>query len=220
MRKIIGAAFVSLDGVMQAPGGPDEDTQCGFDQGGWMAAIFEEAVGAQVDTFFKPPFDLLLGRRTYDIFASHWPFMPQDDPIAATFATIDKFVLSRSDIALDWAGSHRLADMDALARLKAGDGPNLVIQGSSTLYPELITRGLLDRLILMIAPVALGSGKRLFGEGTPPTAFKLAEQRLTPGGMIMATYEPAGAVQRGSFELEHPTEQEMARQQKMREGSW
>ena len=220
MRKIIGAAFVSLDGVMQGPGGPDEDTQGGFDQGGWMAAIFEEAVGAQVDSFFKPPFDLLLGRRTYDIFASHWPFMPADDPIAATFAKIDKFVLSRSDIALEWAGSHRLADMDALEQLKARDGPNLVIQGSSTLYPDLIARGLLDRLILMIAPITLGAGKRLFGEGTPPTAFKLAEQRLTPGGMIMATYEPNGAVQHGSFEMEHPTGQELARQQKMREGTW
>jgi dihydrofolate reductase len=121
-RKIIGGAFVSMDGVVQAPGGPEEDTQGGFAHGGWMAAIFEEAIGHQVDTLFAPPFDLLLGRRTYDIFASHWPFMPADDPIAQTFSKISKYVLTTSDAPLEWEGSHRLPDMDALARLKAEDG--------------------------------------------------------------------------------------------------
>src|SRR5690554_4740160 len=127
-RKIIGGAFVSLDGVMQAPGGPEEDTQGGFASGGWMAAIFEEAIGHQVDTLFAPPFDLLLGRRTYDIFASHWPFMPEDDPIAASFNSISKYVLTSSTEPLTWQGSHRLDGMDSLERLKAEEGPNLVIQ--------------------------------------------------------------------------------------------
>jgi dihydrofolate reductase len=208
-----------LDGVMQAPGGPEEDTQGGFANGGWMAAIFEEAIGHQVDTLFTPPFDLLLGRRTYDIFASHWPFMPADDPIAASFAKIDKYVLTRSDMALEWHGSHRLADLDALAALKAEDGPNLVIQGSSTLYPPLLARGLLDRLVLMIAPITLGAGKRLFSDGTPTGNFKL-EQRLTPGGAVMATYEPDGPLKTGSFEMEQPTEQEYARREKMEAGNW
>ncbi|MCM8729911.1 dihydrofolate reductase family protein [Hephaestia sp. GCM10023244] len=220
MRRIVGGAFVSLDGVMQGPGGPEEDTQGGFASGGWMAALFEEAVGHQVDTLFAPPFDLLLGRRTYDIFAAHWPFMPADDPIAASFATIDKYVLTRSDERLEWEGSHRLADVDALAALKAGDGPTLVIQGSSTLYPQLLQRGLLDRLVLMVAPVTLGAGKRLFGDGTPPGAFRLVEQRLTPGGVLMSTYEPDGALKTDSFEMETPSAREMARRDKMEAGRW
>lgn len=219
-RRIIGGAFVSLDGVMQAPGGPLEDTQGGFDHGGWMAALFEEPLGEQVDTLFKPPFDLLLGRRTYDIFASHWPFMPQDDPIAANFAKIEKFVLTRSEAPLEWQGSRRLADMDALEALKREDGPGLVIQGSSTLYPQLLARGLLDRLVLMVAPVVLGSGKRLFGEGTPAGAWKLIEQRQTPGGMQMLTYEPAGEVRTASFEMDQPSEAEFARRAQMDAGSW
>lgn len=220
MRRIVGATFVSLDGVMQGPGGPEEDRQGGFAHGGWMAALFEEAVGHQVDSFLKPPFDLLLGRRTYDIFASHWPFMPADDPIAAMFAHIDKFVVTGSDQPLEWAGSRRLPDIDAVAALKAEDGLDLVIQGSSTLYPPLFERGLIDRLILMVAPVTLGAGKRLFGEGTPAAAFKLIEQRVSPGGMVMSTYEPDGPVKTGSFEMDQPTEQEFARRARMNAGEW
>jgi len=219
-RRITGAAFVSLDGVMQAPGGPDEDTTGGFEHGGWFAALFEEAVGHQVDTVFKPPFDLLLGRRTYDIFAAHWPFVPEDDEIGRLFGTITKYVVTRSDVPLDWAGSDRLADMDAVAALKAQDGPNLVIQGSSTLYPQLLQRGLIDRLVLMTAPVVLGSGKRLFGEGTRPGAWKLVEQRQSTGGTLMSTYEPAGEISIADFQLPDPTPQERARQERMRKGAW
>lgn len=219
-RKIIGGAFVSLDGVMQAPGGPDEDPTGGFEQGGWLTAKFDEGLGNQVDTLFQPPFDLLLGRRTYDIFAAHWPFMPEDDPIAAMFAKCGKYVLTRSDAPLEWQGSHRLADMDALAALKAQDGPNLVIQGSSTLYPQLLQRGLLDRLVLMIAPVVLGGGKRLFGEGTPAGAFHVVEQRLTGNGNILATYEPSGPIDTGSFAMPEPTERERLRRAKIVEGTW
>jgi len=219
-RKIIGAAFLSLDGVMQAPGGPTEDTTGGFAHGGWLAGVSDEELGAKVGELFDRPLDLLLGRRTYEIFAAHWPFMPPDDPIAATFGRISKYVLTRSDAPLEWAGSHRLPDIDALAALKAQDGPDLVIQGSATLYPQLLRHGLLDRLDLMIAPVVLGNGKRLFGDGTPPGAWRLVEHRLSRNGIMMATYEPAGQLRTGSFQTPAPSDRELARREKMAEGTW
>ena len=220
MRKIIGAAFMSLDGVMQAPGGPTEDTTGGFAYGGWMEPLIDEAVGQRIDTLFKSPFDLLLGRRTYDIFAAHWPYAPADDPIAAKFAKANKYVLTGSNAPLGWKDSHRLADLDALANVKADGGPDLVIQGSSTLYPQLLARGLLERLVLMMAPVTLGAGKRLFGDGVPPGTFRLTEQQLTPSGWIIASYEPAGPVQTGSFAMAKPSEAERVRQAKIKAGSW
>lgn len=220
MRRIIGGAFVSLDGVVQAPGGPEEDKSGGFAHGGWMAGVFDEAVGHQIDTLFGRDFDLLLGRRTYDIFASFWPFMPEADPIAAKFARADKYVLTRSDMVLEWQTSHRLADLDALEQVKAGEGRDLVIQGSSTLYPQLLEHGLLDRLVLMIAPITLGAGKRLFGEGTPAGAMKLVEQRSGAGGFVMATYEPAGELKTGTFETQKPSEAELARRERVKAGSW
>ncbi|HWK42909.1 MAG TPA: dihydrofolate reductase family protein [Croceibacterium sp.] len=221
-RRIIGGAFISLDGVMQAPGGPEEDDQGGFEHGGWMAALFEEAIGNQVDTLFSPPFDLLLGRRTYDIFAAHWPYtsIEEDEGIAALFAKNEKFVLTRSEEPLEWQGSHRLADIDAVAALKETDGPDLVIQGSSTLYPQLLQRGLIDRLVLTIGPVVLGSGKRLFGEGTPAGSWKMIEQRLSPNGTVMATYEPAGPIRTVSFGMPDPSPREMERRAKLAAGTW
>lgn len=219
-RKIIGAAFLSLDGVMQAPGAPTEDPTGGFAHGGWLAGVFDEELGGKMGALFGQPFDLLLGRRTYEIFAAHWPFMPAEEPIAATFARISKYVLTRSDAPLEWAGSHRLSSIEALAALKAEDGPDLVIQGSSTLYPQLLRHGLLDRLELMIAPVVLGGGKRLFGDGTPPGTFRLVEHRLSRTGISMATYEPAGALRTGSFQTPEPSEQELTRRKKMATGSW
>ena len=220
MRKIIGGAFVSLDGVMQAPGGPTEDPTGGFAHGGWLAPLFDEALGNQVDTLFAADFDLLLGRRTYEIFAAHWPYAPEDDPIAAKFTKAQKYVLTGSGIPLEWKGSHRLADLDALAKVKAEDGPNLVIQGSSTLYPQLLAQGLLDRLVLMIAPVTLGSGKRLFGDVMLPNTFKLIEQRLSSGGIMMATFEPSGPVKTGTFAPPEPSEAELRRRAKMEAGEW
>jgi len=217
-RTIIGAAFLSLDGVMQAPGGPEEDTTGEFTHGGWLTTMFDEALGRQVDTVFSEPFDLLLGRRTYDIFAAHWPFIdPAEDPIAAKFARITKYVLTSSEAPLEWRGSHRLPDIDAVATLKDEDGPNLVIQGSASLYPQLLARGLIDRLVLMVAPLILGKGKRLFGNGTPAATFRLVEHRLSPRGIAMATYEPAGEVETGSFALDNPSERELARREKMKE---
>lgn len=219
-RRIVGAAFVSLDGVMQAPGGPEEDTTGGFTQGGWLAQLFEEAIGHQIDTLLQPPFDLLLGRRTYDIFASHWPFQPPEDPIAVAFARACKYVLTRSLSALAWQGSQRLDDLDALAALKRQDGPDLIIQGSSTLYPQLLQRGLLDRLVLMVAPVTLGGGKRLFGDGTPAGVFKLVEQRIGAGGSVLSTFEPAGPLVTGSFASQPPSAPELERRRRMQAGTW
>jgi len=220
MRRIIGGAFISLDGVIQAPGGPEEDRTGGFAHGGWLESVFDDAVGHQVDTLFAADFDLLLGRRTYEIFAGYWPFMSRDDPIAAKFARADKYVLTRSNAPLDWPTSHRLADLDALAKVRAGDGPDLVVQGSSTLYPQLLERGMLDRLVLMIAPVTLGAGKRLFGEGTPAGSLKLVEQRTAAGGTVMATYEPAGALECGSVGPDLATELELRRRARVEAGDW
>lgn len=219
-RKIIGTAFISLDGVVQAPGGPDEDTSGGFAHGGWMARVFDDEIGEHIGQLFEGDFDLLLGRRTYDIFAAHWPFQPPEEPIAAAFAKAGKYVLTRSDVLLEWQGIHRLADLDALADVKAQAGPDLVIQGSSTLYPQLLQRGLLDRLTLIMVPITLGSGKRLFGDGTPAGKLKLVEHRLTRAGTMIASYEPAGPLETGSFATQAPSEPELARRAKIAEGTW
>ena len=215
-RRIIGGVFQSIDGVMQAPGGPQEDPTGGFAHGGWLAPLFDEALGNQIDTLFSGNVDLLLGRRTYDIFAAHWPFAPPDEPIAALFARISKYVLTRSDPPLAWQGSRRLANMDALAALKREDGPDLVIQGSSTLYPQLLEHGLLDRLITMTAPVVLGRGKRLWGEGTPPRTLSLVEQRVSRTGIVMATYDVGGEVQTASFAAPEPSQAEVERRQALK----
>ena len=219
-RRIIGGAFSSIDGVVQAPGGPTEDPTGGFEHGGWLFPLADEGLGNQIDSLFSKPFDLLLGRRTYDIFAAYWPFAKEEQEIAALFNRIGKYVLTRSDIALEWDGSRRLDSVEALAALKAEDGPDLVIQGSSTLYPQLLEHGLLDRLIVMTAPLVLGSGKRLFAEGTPARTLKLVEHRVSANGIAMATYDVAGEVETGSFAGPDPSPQELARREGMAAGSW
>jgi dihydrofolate reductase len=221
MRKIIGAAFVSLDGVMQAPGGPTEDPTGGFEYGGWLAGLFDQETGEAIDKAFTEPFDLLLGRRTYDIFAGYWPNAEGDNkPMGELFDRIGKYVLTRSDAPLQWQNSHRVASMEALAELKRQDGPDMVIQGSSTLYPQLLAAGLIDRLTLMTFRVVLGQGKRLFGEGTPAREMKLVEHKFTQAGNIIATYEPGSEVETGTFASEEPSAQELHRREKMRAGNW
>ena len=219
MRKVTGAVFQSLDGVMQAPGGPEEDTSGGFELGGWLAKIYDEEFGEELDRLFSGPFDLLLGRRTYDIFAAYWPYN-QDHPIGATFQHINKYVLTRSDKPLEWDNSHRVESIDALAGIKQGAGANLIIQGSGTLYPQLLEAGLIDRLILMTFPLVLGDGKHLFGNGTPPVSMRMAEHRVTAAGTVIATYEPAGEVTTGSFATKEPSEAELERREKIEAGSW
>lgn len=221
MRKIIGAVFVSLDGVMQAPGGPDEDTTGDFKLGGWLPEFSDEQIGKQVDELFTPPFDLLLGRRTYDIFAAYWPYVTgEGKALGERFDRAAKYVVTGGDRRLDWQNSHRLGSIDAIADLKRGEGPDLIIQGSGTLYPQLLRAGLLDRLILRTFPVILGSGKRLFGDGTPPGAMRMVEHQVTPGGNIIATYQPDGAVETGSFQVEEPSAAELDRREKVEDGTW
>ena len=221
MRKVIGAAFVSLDGVMQAPGGPTEDPTGGFEHGGWLFDYFDEEVGEQVDALFGEDFDLLLGRRTYDIFAGYWPYAEgQNKPLGERFDRAAKYVVTRGHQPLPWRNSHRLPDLEALAEVKKSEGPDLVIQGSSVLYPQLLAAGLLDRLVLMIFPLVLGNGKRLFGDGTPPRSMRMVEHKVTRGGNIIATYEPAGEVKAGSFASEEPSAEELERREKMARDEW
>jgi dihydrofolate reductase len=221
MRKVIGAAFVSLDGVMQAPGGPTEDPTGGFRHGGWLAGLFDDRVGNRIDELFGGEFDLLLGRRTYDIFAAFWPYAGDEQKeIRDPFNRAAKSVVTSGDQPLAWQNSHRLADMGAVAAVKRSAGPDLVIQGSSTLYPQLLAAGLLDELVLMIFPLVLGSGKRLLGEGMPAGAMRMLRHEVTPSGAIIATYVPAGTVETGSFPSPEPSAAERERQRKMAEGSW
>ncbi|ODP37100.1 dihydrofolate reductase family protein [Sphingomonas turrisvirgatae] len=218
-RRIIGAAFVSLDGVMQAPGGPEEDRRGSFPFGGWLAPLGDEALGNQIATVLTPPYDLLLGRATYEIFAAYWPFNQNAPDIAEPFNACRKYVMTRSDLPLDWNNSERVADLDALAAIKAGEGPDIVIQGSSTLYPQLLQRGLIDRLVLMTAPVVLGQGKRLLGDDCGPGTWRLVEQRTGSTGIVMSTYEPSGPVETGGFGEAEASRQEQARRERwQREG--
>ena len=216
MRKLTGAVFVSLDGVMQAPGGPEEDPSGGFKFGGWTFQFFDESAQAPLAKFLiEPEYDLLLGKRTYDIFAAYWPFN-QDDPIGAKFQRIDKYVLTHSDEPLAWANSHRLSGdtADAVAELKRSEGRDLLIQGSSTLYPPLISAGLIDRLILMRFPVVLGQGKRIFDGSEKPGALKLVDHFVSDKGVVFTTFEPAGEVPTGTFETKPPSEAELERREK------
>lgn len=220
MRKIIGSMFVSLDGVIQAPGGPTEDPTGGFAHGGWMFPVADDQVGAAIGDSFSRPYDLLLGRRTYDIFAAYWPYVEGEGaPMGDAFTAVNKYVLTRGAQPLTWTNSHRIRTVDDVAALKRDDGSDLLIQGSSMIYPALLAAGLLDRLVLYTFPILLGSGKRLFGEGTPPGTLKLVDQQISSGGTVIATYEPAGSVETGSFgQIGSAREEE--RQAKMKDGTW
>lgn len=219
MRKIVGGVFQSLDGVMQAPGGPPEDPTGGFELGGWSATFWDDKMGEAMGGIFAAPFDLLLGRKTYEIFAAHWPYVPEGDPIGPAFTKATKFVLTRGSDKFEWQNSHRLADINAVKKVKASEGPDLLIQGSSTLYPQLLAENLIDQLMVMTFPVILGKGKRLFGEGTPSIGIKLLKSDVSTTGVVIATYEPVGVVPVGTFELAEPSAAELKRRERMaREG--
>lgn len=163
MRKITGAAFLSLDGVMQAPGGPSEDPTGGFAEGGWLFKIWDPGIEETLGSLFSGDYDLLLGRRTYDIFAAYWPYAEgENKPMGEAFDRANKYVLTRGDQPLAWQNSHRLRGIEDVARIKGEQGSDIIIQGSSTIYPELLAAGLIDTLITMTFPVTLGRGKRLF----------------------------------------------------------
>jgi len=223
MRRIIAAAFLTLDGVMQAPGGPEEDRSGGFAFGGWLAGVADEEIGEAVGKLFGQPYDLLLGRRTYDIFAAYWPFIPTDpkvagyDPgpasIATSFNQVTKFVATHRPKGLTWDNTTWLGEdaLAALRLLKQGDGPALVIQGSSDLIQTLLAHDLIDELRLIVAPLVLGKGKRLFGAGTLPRGLKSTRSRLTRLGTLIATYEPTGDVKTGTFGADTPSDAEIER---------
>jgi dihydrofolate reductase len=218
MRRIIVATFTSLDGIMQAPGGPQEDPAGGFALGGWTFPYFDAALGASMGEIFGRPFDLLLGRKTYDIFAAHWPHVTDpNDPIAGLFNQVTKYVASRAKPKLDWQNSEWLgADAaQALKKLKSEDGPDLLVQGSSDLLQTLWNNGLVDEFSVLIFPVVLGGGKRLFGDGTIPVGLKLVKSQSYPTGVIVANYKPDGAVKTGSFQLAEPSDAERQRRRNL-----
>ncbi|MGU3495359.1 dihydrofolate reductase family protein [Xanthobacteraceae bacterium A53D] len=218
MRKVIVGAFQSLDGVMQAPGGPEEDPIGGFTFGGWATSYFDDAMGAAVGEMFAKPFDLLLGRKTYDIFAAHWPYAGADDPIGPLFDRITKFVATRDpDRALSWQNSRTLGPdvVASLRTLKQEDGPDLLTQGSTDLLKTLLATDLVDELNVFTFPVVLGKGKRLFGEATLPAALKLEGSHTSGSGVVISKYLRSGAIVTGSFEFETPTEAELERRRNL-----
>lgn len=199
MRKVIVLTFVTLDGVMQAPGGPEEDESGAFKFGGWSVPDFDEAVGDEMSRQMGKPYDLLLGRKTYDIFAAFWP--KQTDPTAESLNRAHKYVASRSSRKLDWGPATLLTGDVAgeIRKLKEQDGPELQVHGSGDLIQTLLKNDLIDELWLKIFPLTLGEGKRLFGDGTAPAALKVRDSKTTPSGVILVSYERAGDVKTGSF---------------------
>ena len=223
MRKIIVGAQVSMDGVMQAPGGPTEDPTKGFKFGGWSMAYWSQEAGEEIQRLFQEKFDLLLGRKTYEIFAGYWPYYKEDAPaggVAKAFKEAKKYVVSRScEVDTGWAGSVLLRDIADVKRLKQEDGPNLVTQGSTELVHALLANDLVDAISTFTVPVVLGSGKKLFADGSAPHSFKLTSSRVTPTGLIIGHYEREGEVKTANVLVDPPSEREIARRKRMkREG--
>jgi dihydrofolate reductase len=209
MRRLIVLSFITLDGIMQAPGGPEEDPSGGFKYGGWSVGYFDDFGGNVMLEQMGHPFDLLLGRRTYEIFAGFWPKAAADDPIGRGINKATKYVVSHRPVNLDWKTSV-LIDGDVVSKikkLKAQDGPELQVHGSGNLIQTLLKHDLVDEFWLKTFPVALGSGKRLFADGTMPVGFKLLDSKVSPSGVIVASYARAGEVKVGSFAQATPAEQ-------------
>jgi dihydrofolate reductase len=222
MRKIIVGAQVSMDGVMQAPGGPIEDPTKGFKFGGWAMPYFNQEFGEEIDHVFTN-FDLLLGRKTYEIFAAYWPYYDENAShggIAKLFKDVKKYLVSRSgEVDTSWAGSVLLRDIADVRRLKQEDGPNLVTQGSTELVHALLANDLVDALSIFTVPVVLGGGKKLFADGSAPHSFTLTRSRVSPNGLIVGHYEREDEIEIGDATLDAPSEREIARRKRMkREG--
>jgi dihydrofolate reductase len=220
MRKITVGAMVSIDGVMQAPGGPTEDPTRGFRFGGWAMPYFDQEFGEELDLLFKDEFDLLLGRKTYEIFAAYWPYYDEDAPdggIARRFNEIRKYVVSRSgEVDTGWTGTELLRDLADVKRLKQQDGPNLVTQGSTELVHALLANDLVDTMSIFTLPIVLGGGKKLFVDGSAPHAFRLSRSRVSPNGLIVGHYEREGEIRIGDTALDSVSDREIARQERMR----
>jgi dihydrofolate reductase len=199
MRKLLATTFVTLDGVMQAPGGPEEDPSGGFGHGGWSVSYWDAAMGDWMGGIMRPPFDLLLGRRTYEIFAGFWP--NSTDAGAKELNEATKHVASRSLKSVDWQNSRLLEGdaADAVRALKETEGPELQVHGSGNLIQTLLEQDLIDEFQVWVFPVVLGSGRRLFGEGTAPAGLELVDSRVSSTGVVLLTYRRAGDPTYGSF---------------------
>ena len=198
MRKIIVLSFITLDGIMQAPGGPKEDTSGGFKYGGWTVPYFDDFLGQAMSEQMGKPFDLLLGRKTFEIFASYWPQHEADWP---GINDVTKYVASTTLAEHEWKNSVFLKDdiVEEIKKLKEQDGPDIQVYGSGNLIQTLLEHDLVDELWLKIFPVTLSNGKRLFDKGTIPAAFTLEESKASPSGVIIANFKRAGEVKTGSF---------------------
>ena len=223
MRKIIVGAQVSMDGVMQAPGAPNEDTAGGFKFGGWAMPYFGQEFGEEIEHVFEEKFDLLLGRKTYEIFAAYWPYYDESAEaggIATAFNRIQKYVVSRSgNVDTSWVNSVLLRDIAEVKRLKQTEGPNLVTQGSTELVHALLANDLVDAISIFTLPIVLGEGKKLFADGSAPHSFKLTRSRVSANGLIVGHYERDGSIKLGDTSLDSPSEREIARRKRVkREG--
>jgi dihydrofolate reductase len=211
MRDLIVLSFVTLDGVVQAPGGPEEDPSESFEHGGWMVGYWDDELDAAMGESMAPPFDLVLGRKTYEIFAAHWPH--SEDPGAEELNSATKHVASTTLTKFEWENSKLIEGnvAEGVRALKAQDGPELQVHGSANLIQTLLEHGLIDEFRLKIAPLVLGTGKRLFGGGTVPAGFEVASSQVLSSGVIVATYRSGAEITYGSFAAETPSEAELAR---------
>jgi dihydrofolate reductase len=216
MRKIIVVSFITMDGVLQAPGGPDEDRTNGFKWGGWSANFEDETTGNAIGQIFSKPFDLLLGRRTYEIFSAYWPY--KQDEIGNLFNKINKYVVGTTPVDLSWKGSTQISKnvVSELKKLKEQDGADLLVHGSSRLVQTLLANQLVDELHTWIYPITIGKGKKLFEEGTQAKQWKLTNSEVSEKGVIIASYVPDGELKPGSMigEDEKPSDAEMERRKK------
>ena len=204
MRKLVVLSFMSLDGVMQAPGGPQEDPSSGFKLGGWSVGYWDDFLGNVMGEQMGKPFDLLLGRKTYEIFAAHWPRLGKDDPVASKLNSARKYVVSTTLRNPEWANSTLIKSnvVREIRKLKEPDGPELQVHGSGNLIQTLLKNDLADEFRLKIFPVTLGRGKRLFAEGSIPAGLRLVDSKTSPKGVIVATYTREGEVKTGSFAIQ------------------
>ncbi len=217
MRKLIVNTFMTLDGVMQAPGGPPEDPADGFTFGGWSVTYWDDIMGQIMGEFMAKPSELLLGRKTYEIFAAHWPYSNEEG--ADQLNSAKKYIASRTLHKVDWNNSTLIKGdvVQAIRKLKEQDGAELQVHGSSNFIQTLLKHNLVDEYRLWIFPVVIGKGKRLFGQGTVPCGLKLIDTKTSSTGVIIVTYEPDGEIKLGSFELEKPSEAELERRERIRQ---
>ena len=222
MRKLIASTFASLDGIMQAPGGPEEDPTGGFALGGWMFGLGDESMDISASGFDGKDRELVLGRRTYQIFEAYWPYQPDDHPIAKTLNAAKKHVASRTLTTLHWNNSTLIHGdaVSAIIALKARPGPDLQMIGSGNLIQTLQAASLIDEYNVWTFPVVLGRGKRLFSESAKPSALRLVRSRVSTTGVVMSTYVPNSDIHPGSFATIEPSERELARRKAIANGMW